>query len=106
MQMFNPPHPGEAIEMVFEDLGEERSTSFSLFEIGEIIGLSEQDVAAFFKGEINLTPLMALHLAAAFPNSPPDFWMRLQSIYDLAQAAKTFDATSHKPLWFGKAMTA
>jgi addiction module HigA family antidote len=106
MQMFNPPHPGEAIEMVFEDLGEERATPFSHTEIGEIMGLSGQDVAAFFKGELHLTPLMALHLAAAFPNSPADFWMRLQSIYDLAQAAKTFDATSHKPLWVGKTMTA
>jgi plasmid maintenance system antidote protein VapI len=42
---------------------------------------------------------MALRLAAAFANTTPEFWLRVQENYDLAQARKKINTENIRVFW-------
>lgn len=80
--MKNPPHPGKLIEADLEELG------LSVAQAAKGIGVTRQQLYRVISGECGITPEMAIRLEKAFGGTA-DFWLRLQSAYDLAQARKT-----------------
>ncbi len=83
MQMKNPPHPGRILkEDCIEPLG------ISVTEAALKLGISRVTLSEIINGRAGISPEMALKLGKAF-NTTPEFWLNMQSQYDLAQARKT-----------------
>lgn len=82
LQMKNPSHPGKLIEADLEELG------LSVAKAAKRIGVSRQQLYRVISGDCGVTPEMAIRLEKAFGGTA-DFWLSLQSVYDLAQARKT-----------------
>lgn len=80
--MKNPSHPGKLIEADLEELG------LSVAQAAKGIGVTRQQLYRVINGDCGVTPEMAIRLEKAFGGTA-DFWLRLQSAYDLAQARKT-----------------
>ncbi|RYE30001.1 MAG: addiction module antidote protein, HigA family [Sphingobacteriaceae bacterium] len=49
--------------------------------------------------EMNVPAEMALKLSSGFKNTTPEFWLRVQESYDLAQARKRVDLKEIKVFW-------
>ncbi|ECV2982442.1 HigA family addiction module antidote protein [Salmonella enterica] len=77
-------HPGEIIARDLEDMG----ISGRRFALN--IGVTPATVSRFLAGKTALTPAMAIRIAAAL-GSTPEFWLRLQSAYDLRQLENRID---------------
>lgn len=56
------------------------------------IGVTPATVSRFLAGKTALTPAMAIRIAAAL-GSTPEFWLRLQSAYDLRQLENRIDTS-------------
>ena len=76
--MRNPPHPG----LVVQDLGFAEGTQRS--EMIERIGLDCAEIDPVLDGEAPLTGSVAIALEDAGISNAA-YWLRIQSIYDLAQ---------------------
>jgi antitoxin HigA-1 len=81
MPMKNPPHPGSIVKTSLEDLG------LSVTDAAKVLGVARPTVSKLINGRAAISPEMAIRLAKAF-GSTPDFWLRLQFNYDLAQVEK------------------
>ena len=76
--MQNPAHPGEILkELYLEPLG------LSITEAAEGLGISRKSLSALVNQRAGVSPVMALRLSRAFPNTSPQFWLNLQNQYDL-----------------------
>lgn len=83
MRMKNPPHPGRILnEDCIKPLG------LSITESALKLGISRTTLSEIVNGRAGISPEMALKLGKAF-NTTPEFWVNMQSQYDLAQARKT-----------------
>jgi antitoxin HigA-1 len=82
MPMQNPPHPGGVIRDCIEDLG------LSVTEASVILDVTRPTLSRVINGHSAISPEMALRLSAAF-GSTAEFWLRMQTAYDLAQARLT-----------------
>ena len=79
MSLKNPVHPGEIIKHVcLEPLG------LSVTHAAQVLGVTRPTVSKLINGRASISPEMAVRLAKAF-GSTPEFWLRLQLNYDLAQ---------------------
>ena len=56
------------------------------------IGVTPATVSRFLSGKTALTPALAIRIAAAL-GSTPEFWLRLQSAYDLRQLENKIDTS-------------
>lgn len=56
------------------------------------IGVTPATVSRFLAGKTALTPALAIRIAAAL-GSTPEFWLRLQSAYDLRQLEDQIDTS-------------
>jgi addiction module HigA family antidote len=61
-----------------DDLG------LSITEAAKVLGVSRPVISRVINGHAALSPEMAVRLAKAF-GSTPEFWLRLQQNYDVAQ---------------------
>lgn len=86
MRQFKISHPGEIIARDLEDMG----ISGRRFALN--IGVTPATVSRFLAGKTALTPSLAIRIAAAL-GSTPEFWLRLQSIYDLRQLENQIDTS-------------
>lgn len=82
MPMQNPPHPGGVIRDCIEELG------LSVTEASAILDVTRPTLSRVINGHSAISPEMALRLSAAF-GSTAEFWLRMQTAYDLAQARLT-----------------
>ncbi len=79
MKMKNPVHPGELVRFdCLEPLG------LSITEAAKALKVSRQALNNLVNKKSGISPEMAVRLSKAF-NGSPEFWMRLQLQYDLAQ---------------------
>jgi len=85
----DPAHPGE---ILWEFYIEPRNLSVS--EAARKIGISRPNFSAIINGRAGISALMAIRLSRAFKTTP-EFWINLQSNYDLAQALKNEKAYKH-----------
>ena len=73
-----PTHPGEILRLDFlEPLGQ------SQVALAEHLDVSVQRINELVRGKRGVTPETAWLLSQAF-NTTPEFWLNLQSTYDLA----------------------
>lgn len=85
MPMKNPPHPGSSIRAdCLEPLG------LSVTAAAKALGVSRQALNNLIHGQAAISPEMAIRLHKAFGGGA-DTWLRLQAVYDLAQAEKDAD---------------
>ena len=80
MRTFKPIHPGE---ILFEEFMEPLSLSAN--RLADEIKVPTNRITTIIKGNRSVTGDTALRLAEAFGTSP-EFWMNLQSQYDLETA--------------------
>jgi addiction module HigA family antidote len=77
--MKTPPHPGEIVRFdCIEPLG------LTITQAAAGLGVTRQTLNNLVNGKGGISPEMAVRLAKAFGSSP-EFWLRLQVQYDLAQ---------------------
>ena len=74
-------HPGEHLAEQLEELG------MSAAELGRKLGVPTNRVTAILHGRRSITGDTALRLGHFFGNSP-QFWLNLQSLYDLRTAER------------------
>ena len=86
MRQFKISHPGEIIARELEELG----ISGRRFALN--IGVTPATVSRFLAGKTAITPSLAIRIAAAL-GSTPEFWLRLQSAYDLRQLENQIDTS-------------
>lgn len=79
MRMHNPPHPGLVLR---EYLG-----GIAVSEAARHFRVTRVTLSRLLNGRAGISASMALRLAAAFRTSP-EFWMNMQSQYDLWQASR------------------
>jgi len=82
-----PPHPGEVIEDLLEDL------EFSRSAIARMLGISRQQLHAILAGRKPVSPSVAARLGKLFGNGPA-LWLRLQASHDAWHAAREVDVSS------------
>lgn len=80
MEMFNPPHPGEAIR---EDCL--TPLNLSVTQAADGLGVSRQSLSELLNGRTGVSPEMAVRLELAGWGSA-EGWLRSQSAYDLWRA--------------------
>jgi addiction module HigA family antidote len=85
--MFNPPHPGELIAEMLEEL------NVGIRELARALDVAPSTVQRVVAGNAAISPEMAIKLATVLGSSPK-FWMNLQNNYSLWQAEQAVD-TSH-----------
>ncbi|MDR7342382.1 addiction module HigA family antidote [Pantoea alhagi] len=94
MRMHNPPHVGEIISGIMEDL------DIGIRELARALAIAPSTASRLVSGSAAVTPEMAIKLAAVL-GSTPEMWMRLQAAYSLDKAEKTVDIsrldTKYKP---------
>ena len=82
MPMKNPPHPGQLVRHeCIEPLG------LTITKAAEGLGVTRQALNNLVNGKAGISPEMAVRLAKVF-GSTPEFWLRLQLNYDLAQVRR------------------
>jgi addiction module HigA family antidote len=80
--MIRPPHPGETIkEDYLLPLG------MSVNQLAKALGIGAARLNEIVRGERGVTADTALRLARYFGTSP-EFWLNLQSLYDLRVAER------------------
>jgi len=85
MSLKNPVHPGEIIKHdCLEPLG------LSVTHAAQVLGVTRPTISRVINGRASVSPEMAVRLAKAF-GSTPEFWLRLQLSYDLAQVTARAD---------------
>jgi antitoxin HigA-1 len=79
MPMKYPPHPGSTVRHeCLEPLG------LTIVKAAKVLGVARQTLNNLVNGKGGISPEMAIRLSKAF-GSTPDFWLRLQLNYDMAQ---------------------
>lgn len=99
MPMFDPAHPGEVIRDTIEGLTEEHGHKYTIAEIATGLGTSRKNLSLLINCKQSVSPEMAIRLAAAFQNTTPEFWLRLQENYDLAQARRRVSTEHVRVFW-------
>ena len=85
MSKRNPAHPSAILQDSLDEMG------WSVTEFSTKLGISCGAVSQLMKSRCGISPTMALALER-IGWSNADFWMRLQSNYDLAQARRDEEA--------------
>lgn len=85
MPMRNPPHPGRIVRQeCLDPLG------LTVTSGARALAVTRQALNNLVNGKSGISPEMAFRLSKAF-GSTPEFWLRLQMNYDLAQVRKHAD---------------
>ncbi len=82
-----PIHPGEFLRDELHALG------LSARKFAQTIGVAHNAVSGIMNGQRAITARMAIRLGLAF-GTTPNYWMNLQSIYDLKKAQADMPAES------------
>lgn len=81
--MYDPPHPGEILRADYiEPLG------LSVTAAAKALGVTRKTLSAVLNGRAGISPAMAHRLSKALETTP-EFWVNLQTQFDLWQARDT-----------------
>ncbi|EIY8279580.1 HigA family addiction module antidote protein [Salmonella enterica] len=89
MRQYKISHPGEIIARDLADMG----VSGRKFALN--IGVTPATISRLLAGKTAMTAPLAIRIAAAL-GSTPEFWLRLQSAYDLRQLESQIDTSGIK----------
>lgn len=76
--MKNPSHPGRIVRNGLEELG------INVTQAAKALGVTRQTLNNLVNGKAGISAEMAVRLAKGL-GSTPDFWLKLQMNYDLAE---------------------
>jgi addiction module HigA family antidote len=94
----DPPHPGVILfDFYFEPL------KLSITEAADRLQITRPNLSAIVNGKAGISAMMALKLSKAF-DTTPQYWMNLQTAYDLWNAMKASEVEKIRP--FKAALTA
>ncbi len=82
-----PPHPGEVIEDMLEDL------DYSKKAIAQMLGISRQQLHAVLAARKPVSPEMAARLGKLFGNGP-GLWLRIQAAHDAWHVDREVDVSA------------
>jgi len=82
-----PPHPGEVIDDMLEDMG------YGKGDIARMLGISRQQLHAILATRKPVSPQTAARLGKLFGNGP-GLWLRLQAAYDAWHAEREVDVSA------------
>ena len=90
--MTDPSHPGEILKHEFlEPLG------VSSIGLAKAVGVPRTRIERLVKGQTGVTPDTALRLGRAL-GTTPEFWLNMQSNFDMAAARRNVDVSGIEPL--------
>ncbi|MGB3565316.1 MAG: HigA family addiction module antitoxin [Thermoanaerobaculia bacterium] len=81
--MHDPPHPGEVLRTDYLE-----PLELTVTEAAKALGVTRKTLSALLNQRAVVSPAMAYRLAKGCDTSP-EFWVNLQSQYELWQARKT-----------------
>ncbi|ECC3270122.1 XRE family plasmid maintenance system antidote protein [Enterobacter cloacae] len=87
MRQYKISHPGQIIARDLADMG----VSGRKFALN--IGVTPATISRLLAGKTAMTAPLAIRIAAAL-GSTPEFWLRLQSAYDLRQLESQIDTSN------------
>lgn len=82
MNMHNPPHPGEFVQVTYME-----PYGLSCRYLAEQLNVAASTLNRILKQQSGVSPEMALRLSKALGRSP-ESWLAMQDAYDLWQAKK------------------
>lgn len=88
--MKNPAHPGECLKEMVEESG------WSIKETAKRMNVSRTTLSRLLNGQAKISPSIALALEG-IGWSNAEFWLRVQSSYDLAQLARHREKRPTRP---------
>ena len=77
MLQFNPSHPGEILKQDYLI-----PLELTVTDVAEGLGIARKNLSVILNGKAGISPEMAVRLSEAF-DTTPDFWLTLQTNYDL-----------------------
>lgn len=80
MADFPPVHPGEVLREDFL-----KPLKMSQYALAQVLGVPEMRISAIVNAKRGISPDTALRLGRYF-GTTPEFWLGMQSTYDLEQA--------------------
>ncbi|MCC6944831.1 MAG: HigA family addiction module antidote protein [Thermomicrobiales bacterium] len=89
--MFDPAHPGRIVKGALDDLG------LSVTDAAQVLNVARPTLSKVINGRAGISAEMAVRLSKTI-GSTPEFWMRLQMNYELAQVERNADAIVVNPL--------
>lgn len=81
MPMYDAAHPGEILR---EWMGDD----ITVTALAKHLGISRPTLSNILNGSAGVTAEMAIKLAGAFPDTVAQFWVNLQSNYELSKALR------------------
>lgn len=93
MRMYNPAHPGLLIKEYIEGFDS------NISEFAQKLGVTRVTLSRIVNGKSGITPEMALRLSKLLTNTTANFWLNMQSGYDLWHAEQNlqFDIQPFHP---------
>ena len=91
MKMKNPPHPGAIIQEALDEL------KVSLREFAKAMDIAPSTASRLLTEKAALTPEMAVKLAVVIGSSA-EVWLKLQTVYSLAEVEKSVDVSRLRTL--------
>lgn len=85
MRMYNPAHPGLLVKEYIDGF----ESNVSVF--AEKLGVTRVTLSRIVNGKSGITPEMALRLSKLLTNTTANFWLKMQSDYDLWQVEQRTD---------------
>ena len=85
-------HPGEVLKELYLD-----PLDLSAISLAKRLGVPRTRIERLVKGRTAMTPDTALRLARAF-GTTPEYWINMQTAFDMAEAAKTVDVSGIDPI--------
>lgn len=82
-RMKDPAHPGEILKDLYME-----PLNLTVTETAKKLGVNRNVVSKIVNKKGGISPEMAYKLAKAF-DSDPEYWITLQTQYDMAKACKT-----------------
>jgi antitoxin HigA-1 len=67
-----------------------KDLGLTITSAAKVLGVSRTALSKLINGSASMSPDMAIRISKAF-GSTPEFWLRLQHNYDLAQVKKLVD---------------
>lgn len=91
--MFIPAHPGELLNEFYV-----RPSGISITDLATRLHTTRSTLSSLLNGRRAMSPIMALKISKAFPQSNADFWMRVQAGHELAIARIEYRGKEIKPV--------
>lgn len=85
-------HPGEQLRPRLT------KARLSVTAAARALGVTRKCLSELLNGRFGISPEMALRLAAGFPDTTPEFWLALQTRWELQVARKKLGPLDIKPL--------